>query len=177
MNGHKVAITRGVESNHPTLRHVIVRAVWLGVQSSLIGSVIFLATDLLLVSIVDPNFDAFAIATIDATLLFWLIVFFLAGFLVAVVPGAVGGGFIGLVLWVLARRDNQSPKLASVIGIFVGACSGCLAIQIAKLLEPEMVEESSLEGFVAAILSAALAGLWHSWCITRWVKVAQSGSS
>jgi hypothetical protein len=171
VNFGKPTRTRNTTRNLPDIWQTILRGIWLGVQSSLIGSIVFLIVDSLLVSLLDPWIDVLNIGSVDAALLFWFIVFSLAGFVVALVPGAVGGSFIGLVLWVLARRNKQSPKIASVIGIFVGACSGCLAIQIAKLLEPEMVEGSSIEGFVAAILSAALAGLWHSWRFTRWVQM------
>jgi RHS repeat-associated protein len=74
----------------------------------------------------------FDVGTADASLLFWIVVFFLAGFVVAVVPGAIGGGVIGLILRTLAHRGKLSAGLGSATAILVGVCSGGLAVQIAN---------------------------------------------
>ena len=161
-----------MESTLPNVRKTLWRGVWLGVQSSLLGSAVFLVTDLMLVSLVDPWFDAFSVRTIDAGFLFWMVVFLLAGFVVAVGPGAIGGSLIGLVLRMEARHGRQSPRIDLVTGLTVGACSGGLAIQIAKFLEPEMVHQSGIASFIAATLSAAIAGVWHAWRFARWLQRA-----
>jgi len=67
---------------------------------------------------------------------FWS--FFLAGvllcFLVAAVPGSLGGGAIGLSLHALAPRNASLAKLGVLIGCLVGGLAGTLSVLLAHLL-------------------------------------------
>jgi hypothetical protein len=171
METNKLSDSSSIADNLPKLRHSILQGAWLGILAAAMGSVLFLVIDLAFASLLNPWFS---IGTVDASKLFWFVALCLPGFLIAAVPGAIGGGIIGFILRTLAHRDKLSIGVGIAVGISVAACSGYIAIQIARLLEPEMVQQVPVETLIAAILSAILAGLWHSWILTRWLRRGQT---
>lgn len=70
--------------------------------------------------------------------------FFLGGtvvcFLVAVVPGSLGGAAIGLTIHALASRAGSLTKWGIAIGCLTGGLAGAASVVAARLLLPEYLQ-------------------------------------
>ena len=161
-------------TNLPTPSSVAMRGMLLGMVAALIGSLLFLVLGVWLIPLEEDPWIP-AIGWVDASLLYWISVAVLAGFLCALVPGSAGGGAIALLLRTLAYRGKVTTRADSIVGVVVGTSAGCATVLITEVIAPNFVWVEP-EAVVLAIAIAALAGLLHSWLLGRWLRARLTGS-
>jgi hypothetical protein len=163
--------TSSIARKLPATWHTIVRGILLGIVVALMGSCLLTAFLRVFMLLTDPFTPL--LGNTEYALLGYAIL--IVGFFVfAVVPGSVGGGVIALVLQRLARRGRLTTRTALRVGVLVGLCAGCATALIVHLLVlpsgQRMVTGGPVWTTLFAVGIGALAGLFHSWCLSNWLR-------
>jgi hypothetical protein len=165
--------TSSVTHKLPATWHTIVRGILLGIVVALMGSCLLMALLHVFASLADPSAPPL-FGNIDTSVLILYAMSIVVFFIFAVVPGSVGGGVIALVLQRLARRGRLTTRTALRVGVLVGLCAGCATALIVHLLVlpsgQRMVTGGPVWTTLFAVGIGALAGLFHSWCLSNWLR-------
>jgi len=162
-----VDASSGASKERPAVWHTILRGILLGMLAALVGSCLFTASVLVLTWLRNPSIPF--LGWVPVVVIFWSTVFTTFAFLFVVVPGSVGGGMIALVLHILARRGKLTTRVSLIVGTIMGTCAGYLLVEYVKQADPDQVREFP-EAVILVIGIAALAGLFHSWLLSRWLR-------
>lgn len=161
--------TRGEETSHsvknlPGLRHTLLRGSLLGAAADFLGCFIFFGGIVVVTYLAGGPLDGVEVSFEQLMVLLALITF-----MVALLPAIVGGAAIALILRKLSNWRNITATTGLVIGASMGFLAGFATLIIANSLS-HPIEGLDLVELTAIEMSAALAGGWHGWQMTRWLQ-------
>lgn len=150
------------------------RGARLGVKATAIGSILFAVMFLIADSLLKPPLlpgeqEADIVIAMGCLI---LLIGPLLGFLIAIIPGTLGGVLVALVVRMLRHFHITQKLLVIFVGSVFGALLAFLIVGSSGVANDVYGESRRFFFFLSSILAGSIAGGWHAWKINRWLMEA-----